>query len=121
MMSNAFSYIFLFFVLSAATIKLWLSWRQITTVKSHEGKVPKAFSEDISLDAHQKAAHYTVAKMKLSKQAMLQGLSLVAGGAGKRRMLLFVILEWPVVMARSCKVERCWRWRSSHCKIRARC
>ena len=71
MMSNAFSYIFLFFVLSATSIKLWLSWRQITTVKSHEGRVPKAFSEDISLDAHQKAAHYTVAKMKLSNVSTL--------------------------------------------------
>jgi STE24 endopeptidase len=71
MMSNAFSYIFLFFVLSAASIKLWLSWRQITTVKSHEDRVPKAFSEDISLDAHQKAAHYTVAKMKLSNVSTL--------------------------------------------------
>ena len=65
-MNNVFSYIFLFFVLSAASIKIWLSWRQITTVRLHEDRVPNAFSEDISLEAHQKAAKYTVAKMKLS-------------------------------------------------------
>jgi STE24 endopeptidase len=66
MMSNSFSYIFLFFVLTSAAIRVWLSLRQIRSVRSNRNEVPTAFSKDISLESHQKAASYTEAKMRLS-------------------------------------------------------
>ena len=66
MMSNSFSYIFLFFVLTSAAIRVWLSLRQIRSVRSNRNEVPTAFSKDISLESHQKAANYTEAKMRLS-------------------------------------------------------
>jgi len=45
--------------------KLWLNNRQIKHVIRHRSEVPKAFAETISLEAHQKAANYTLAKAKI--------------------------------------------------------
>jgi STE24 endopeptidase len=42
--------------------KLWLSGRQVRHVAQHRAQVPEAFAHTISLDAHQKAADYTLAK-----------------------------------------------------------
>jgi STE24 endopeptidase len=77
MINNAFSYIFLLFVLSSVSIKIWLSMRQIKTVKANQDHVPKVFSEDISLESHQKAANYTEAKMKLSNVSALVDAALL--------------------------------------------
>ncbi len=77
MMNNAFSYIFLLFVLSSVSIKIWLSMRQIKAVKSHQDRVPTAFTADISLESHKKAANYTEAKMKLSNVATLVDATLL--------------------------------------------
>ena len=51
--------------------------RQIKTVKANQDRVPKAFSEDISLESHQKAANYTEAKMKLSNVSALVDAALL--------------------------------------------
>ena len=77
MINNAFSYIFLLFVLSSVSIKIWLSMRQIKTVIANQDRVPKAFSEDIYLESHQKAANYTEAKMKLSNVSALVDAALL--------------------------------------------
>ena len=45
--------------------KLWLNNRQIKHIVLHRSEVPKAFAETISLEAHQKAANYTLAKAKI--------------------------------------------------------
>jgi STE24 endopeptidase len=45
--------------------KLWLSGRQVRHVAQHRGQVPDAFAHTISLDAHQKAADYTLAKSRV--------------------------------------------------------
>ena len=45
--------------------KLWLASRQIRHVATHQHEVPAAFSQTISLDAHQKAAHYTLTKLRV--------------------------------------------------------
>jgi STE24 endopeptidase len=47
-------------------IKLWLASRQTRHVLAHRSAVPAAFSEQIALAAHQKAADYTAAKMQLA-------------------------------------------------------
>ena len=45
--------------------KLWLASRQIRHVATHQHEVPAAFAQTISLDAHQKAAHYTLTKLRV--------------------------------------------------------
>ncbi len=63
-MINSFSYVFLLAILLSTGVKLWLATRQISAVWRHRNQVPVAFEEDISLEAHKKAADYTAAKMK---------------------------------------------------------
>ena len=45
--------------------KLWLSGRQVRHVAQHRAQVPAAFAHTISLEAHQKAADYTLAKARV--------------------------------------------------------
>jgi STE24 endopeptidase len=45
--------------------KLWLSGRQVRHVAQHRDQVPTAFAHTIGLDAHQKAADYTLAKARV--------------------------------------------------------
>lgn len=46
-------------------IKIWLTTRQNRCVFAHRGQVPDDFASSISLEAHQKAADYTLAKSEL--------------------------------------------------------
>ncbi|CAK0755607.1 STE24 endopeptidase [Gammaproteobacteria bacterium] len=46
-------------------LQLWLLSRQAAYVSRHRAAVPEAFRDRIPLDAHQKAADYTVAKTRL--------------------------------------------------------
>ena len=46
-------------------VKIWLNTRQNICVFSHRDEVPTNFSESISLEAHQKAADYTLAKSQM--------------------------------------------------------
>ena len=46
-------------------LKLWLATRQTRHVAAHQHQVPEAFAGTISLQAHQKAAQYTLAKSRL--------------------------------------------------------
>ncbi len=46
--------------------KLWLNSRQVRHVARHRDQVPAAFADTIGLDAHQKAADYTLAKARVN-------------------------------------------------------
>ena len=46
--------------------KLWLSGRQTRHVAQHRAQVPAAFAHTITLEAHQKAADYTLAKSRVN-------------------------------------------------------
>ncbi len=46
--------------------KLWLNSRQVRHVARHRAEVPAAFVNTIGLDAHQKAADYTLAKARVN-------------------------------------------------------
>jgi STE24 endopeptidase len=65
--------------------KLWLSGRQVRHVAQHRAQVPAAFAHTISLEAHQKAADYTLAKSRVATldlaldAAMLLGWTLLGG------------------------------------------
>lgn len=71
---NTFTVIFLFALIVSYAIQFWLSMRQSDYVIKHRDEVPDAFKDKVSLEAHQKAADYTIDKGKLGKIDSLIGL-----------------------------------------------
>ena len=71
---NEFSWIFLAALFLMTATELWLSMRQGKHVQAHRDKVPKAFEDQISLSAHQKAADYTVAKGRFGRKENIYGV-----------------------------------------------
>ncbi|MFT7235456.1 MAG: STE24 endopeptidase [Methylophagaceae bacterium] len=74
---NEFSFIFVAALVLMTTVELWLSFRQSRHVTAHRNAVPEAFREQISLEEHQKAASYTVAKGKLNRLDGLFGMAVL--------------------------------------------
>jgi len=60
-------------------IKLWLAQRQIRAVGGNRDRVPDAFADSIALDAHQKAADYTLANTRLGRLELVWGGLLLLG------------------------------------------
>jgi STE24 endopeptidase len=66
-------------------LRYWLAWRQIRHVTQHANQVPAEFADRVSLDAHRRAAAYTVEKTKLGlletaiSAALLIALTLLGG------------------------------------------
>lgn len=71
MTNSAFSIIFVGALLLGTFTRLWLARRQLQHVMRHRERVPEAFSGQIELAAHQKAADYTSAKTRLSLRAIM--------------------------------------------------
>jgi STE24 endopeptidase len=63
-MLNTFSFAFLAALVLMCALRLWLAHRQISHVIAHRGRVPAGFADRIGLDAHQKAADYSVARTR---------------------------------------------------------
>jgi STE24 endopeptidase len=57
--------LFVFFLSLMIGVRYWLALRQIRYVTAHAEHVPSQFADRVSLEAHRKAAHYTVAKTRL--------------------------------------------------------
>ncbi len=90
---TAFSALFLALVVITLTVQQWLGRRQIHHVLAHRDSVPGAFSRSISLDAHQKAADYSIAKTRLGlaeSAASSAVLLLLTLGGG----LQFIDSQW---------------------------
>lgn len=66
-MLNTFSIAFLAALLLMCALRLWLAQRQIACVIAHRATVPEGFGDRIALNAHQKAADYTVARTRFSR------------------------------------------------------
>jgi STE24 endopeptidase len=85
MTTSLFTTLFVSALLLTTSLKLWLALRQIQHIKAHRAHVPGAFSEQIDLVSHQKAADYTSAKTRLSifstvfEMAMLLAFTLGGG------------------------------------------
>jgi len=62
---NAFSWLFLAALAAATATRWWLDRRQIRHVRARRDAVPPMFAGTIPLDAHRKAADYTIAKARL--------------------------------------------------------
>jgi STE24 endopeptidase len=76
--------------------KLWLSGRQVRHVAQHRPQVPAAFAHTISLEAHQKAADYTLAKARIGVADLgLDAITLMAWTLlGGLDLLNQVTLDW---------------------------
>ncbi|MGZ8993197.1 MAG: M48 family metallopeptidase, partial [Burkholderiaceae bacterium] len=73
------------FLLVTIGLRYWLASRQIRYVTLHAEQVPAQFADRVSLEAHRKAAHYTVEKTRLGivetavGAGVLVGLTLLGG------------------------------------------
>ena len=76
-MINAFSTLFLVLLLISSLFKIILALRHISFIQLKRANVPDAFKENISLESHQKAADYTVSKVKLSFVALFVDIALI--------------------------------------------
>ena len=80
-----FTALFALFLLADVVLRLWLAGRQIRHVGTHRDAVPPEFSARIGLASHQRAADYTIARVRLGMvervfdAAVLVGLTLLGG------------------------------------------
>ncbi len=68
---STFSVLFLAALLIATGMRLWLATRHVRHMQAHRNAVPAAFAQEISLEAHQKAADYSSAKTRLNIAAIV--------------------------------------------------
>jgi len=123
-MAIAFTLVFLAFLVAMVVIKFWLASRQVRHVSAHAGRVPEQFAERVSIEAHRKAAAYTVARQRLGMidtavaAVVLLGLTLLGGlqaisdtlAAWIGRGFLFQFLLVAVVMAVVSAVDLPFAW-----------
>jgi STE24 endopeptidase len=81
----AFTYLFCALLVGGLIVRTVLASRQIRHVVRHRDQVPEPFAATIGLDAHRKAADYTVAKARFGmlesaiEAALLLGWTLLGG------------------------------------------
>jgi len=84
-------------ILGSLLIKFWLATRQMRHVAAHRAAVPPAFAATVPLEAHQKAADYTLAKLRFGivgeafGSAVLVGWTLLGGLAWLNGVLLDLV------------------------------
>ena len=66
-------------LLASLATKLWLSTRQMRHVAAHRHQVPAAFAGRVPLEAHRRAAEYTLAKGRLGLVGTVVGTAVVIG------------------------------------------
>jgi STE24 endopeptidase len=78
MLSFAFSVLFVIFFMLTLALRYWLASRHVRHVMRHREQMPAEFADRIPLEAHRKAADYTVAKTRFGLvHAVWNGLVLV--------------------------------------------
>lgn len=76
-MTAHFSLIFLAALLLTLGVRLWLTSRHIRHVEAHRQTVPADFAARISLEAHQKAADYTIERNRFALRTTLVDAALL--------------------------------------------
>ncbi len=94
--SSTLTFGFAAVLLMGLLVKLWLASRQIRHVALHRGAVPAAFSQNITLAAHQKAADYTITKARFGLLEMALGAAVLLGWTllGGLNWLNQTLLAW---------------------------
>jgi STE24 endopeptidase len=96
-----FTLAFVLALLASVATRLWLASRQARHVVRHRDTVPAQFAERIPLSAHQRAADYTVARVRLGLvetvlgAAVLVGFTLLGGIAAIADLLREALPESP--------------------------
>lgn len=99
-MASTLTTVFLALLVITTLTRVWLGRRHVSYIQSHRNQVPPAFANNISLDAHQKAADYSTAKTHLViaesiAQAILLAVLTIGGG------LLLIDEVWRSVLTES--------------------
>lgn len=82
---HPFTLSFVAALLVSTGLRLWLATRQVRHVARHRNAVPAGFANRIALAAHQRAADYTIARVRLGivetalSSALLLALTLLGG------------------------------------------
>lgn len=71
--------IFALALCASLLLKFWLAGRQISHVARNRSTVPRSFAEKISPAAHQKAADYTITKVRFGMIELAWGAALTVG------------------------------------------
>jgi STE24 endopeptidase len=74
---HTFTAVFLMLLVIVVAAQLWLAQRQIAHVAEHRGRVPREFEDQVPLDAHKKAADYTLARARLGRIENIYGAILL--------------------------------------------
>ncbi len=90
------AYIFSALLLLNLLLRFWLNSRQIRHVAIHRYVVPSAFSNTVTLTSHQKAADYTVAKLRVGLLELSVGAAVLLGWTllGGLSALNQTLLNW---------------------------
>ncbi len=86
--SDLFTIVFLGFLFLTLGLKLWLNSRHIRHIQRNRHAVPPEFAEKITLEEHQKAADYTIAKTKYGLILMFVNACVLLG------LTIFGGLQW---------------------------
>ena len=78
-LSSAMAWVFALALVSTLLLKFVLASRQIRHVARHRASVPSAFADQISLQAHQKAADYTVTQARFGLLELAWSAALTVG------------------------------------------
>lgn len=73
----AFEIVFILFLFGTFVLKYYLDRRQVQSILRNRGAVPLAFAGKISLEAHQKAADYSVERIKFGQLTRITDLGFV--------------------------------------------
>jgi len=76
---NTFTWIFLAALSTGLALQLWLVARQAAHIRAHAQTVPAAFADRISLEQHQKAASYSLARLGIERWDLVLGAIVLLG------------------------------------------
>jgi STE24 endopeptidase len=79
MQAHPLTLLFAAALLASLLVKFWLATRQMRHVAAHRGAVPASFAPSITLEGHQKAADYTLAKARFGLLTMALGGAVLLG------------------------------------------
>ena len=79
MQASTVTLAFAFALLASLVCKFWLATRQMRHVAAHRDRVPPAFAGTVTLEAHRKAADYTLAQLRFGVLATALGTAVLLG------------------------------------------
>ncbi len=98
---NALSQFFIIMILLTLATQFWLAARHIRHIEKNRSQVPDEFSGQIPLDAHQKAADYTVTRTRFGRYealfASILALAWTLGGGLELLDQAWRSLQWDAI------------------------